>query len=96
MIVHIINDSSFCRLPVFSGTVDNIICFLYLNRFFKAIMDVRPDDLRGPRIPPCLVYKTTRLPVVLAKLRRERRPLAVVTDESGGRLGVITMEVVLE
>ena len=76
--------------------VSNIIGFLYLNRFFKAMMDGRPDDLRAQLIPPCFVYKTTRLPDVLAKLRREQKHLAVVTDEYGGTLGVITMEDVLE
>ena len=95
-IVRIINDSSYSRLPVYSGSVDNIIGFLYLNRFFKAMMDGRPDDLRAQLIPPCFVYKTTRLPDVLAKLRREQKHLAVVTDEFGGTLGVITMEDVLE
>ena len=54
------------------------------------------DDLRAQLIPPCFVYKTTRLPDVLAKLRREQKHLAVVTDEYGGTLGVITMEDVLE
>ena len=95
-IVRIINDSSYSRLPVYSGSVDNIIGFLYLNRFYKAMMDGRPDDLRAQLIPPCFVYKTTRLPDVLAKLRREQKHLAVVTDEYGGTLGVITMEDVLE
>ena len=89
-IVRIIDDSSYSRLPVYSGSVDNIIGFLYLNRFFKAMMDGRPDDLRAQLIPPCFVYKTTRLPDVLAKLRREQKHLAVVTDEFGGTLGVIT------
>ena len=95
-IVRIIDDSSYSRLPVYSGSVDNIIGFLYLNRFFKTMMDGRPDDLRAQLIPPCFVYKTTRLPDVLAKLRREQKHLAVVTDEFGGTLGVITMEDVLE
>ena len=90
-IVRIIDDSSYSRLPVYSGSVDNIIGFLYLNRFFKAMMDGRPDDLRAQLIPPCFVYKTTRLPDVLAKLRREQKHLAIVTDEFGGTLGVITM-----
>ena len=95
-IVRIINDSSYSRLPVYSGSVDNIIGFLYLNRFFKAMMDGRPDDLRAQLIPPCFVYKTTRLPDVLAKLRREQKHLAVVTDEYGGTLGIVTLEDILE
>ena len=50
-IVRIIDDSSYSRLPVYSGSVDNIIGFLYLNRFFKAMMDGRPEDLRAQLIP---------------------------------------------
>lgn len=34
-IVRIIDDSSYSRLPVYSGSVDNIIGFLYLNRFLR-------------------------------------------------------------
>ena len=95
-IMRVIDESTYSRLPVYSDSVDNIIGFLYLNRFFKAMMDGRPEDLRAQLIPPCFVYKTTRLPDVLAKLRREQKHLAVVTDEYGGTLGVITMEDVLE
>ncbi len=47
-------------------------------------------------IEPCFVYKTMKLPSVLAELRRQKKHLAVVTDEYGGTLGVITMEDVLE
>ena len=85
-ILRVIDESTYSRLPVYSDSVDNIIGFLYLNRFFKAMMDGRPEDLRAQLIPPCFVYKTTRLPDVLAKLRREQKHLAVV----------ITMEDVLE
>ena len=83
-ILSVIDESTYSRLPVYSDSVDNIIGFLYLNRFFKAMMDGRPEDLRAQLIPPCFVYKTTRLPDVLAKLRREQKHLAVVTDEYGG------------
>jgi len=47
-------------------------------------------------MPPCYVYKTTKLPMVLNQLRRAKQHLAVVTDEYGGTLGVVSMEDVLE
>lgn len=94
----------YSRLPVYEDSVDNIIGFLYLNRFYRAVLDdvvdaeapPAPVDLRGMLIEPCFVYKTTKLPSVLAELRRQKKHLAVVTDEYGGTLGVITMEDVLE
>ena len=47
-------------------------------------------------MPPCYVYKTMKLPAVLNQLRRAKQHLAVVTDEYGGTLGVLSMEDVLE
>ena len=45
---------------------------------------------------PYFVYKTIKLPNVLATLRDSQQHLAIVTDEYGGTLGVVTMEDVLE
>lgn len=102
-IVSVIETTPFSRLPVYEGSVDNIIGFLYLNRFYRHMLDSVdengrgvPFDLREILIAPCFVYKTMKLPAVLAELRREKKHLAVVTDEYGGTLGVITMEDVLE
>ncbi|MBR4994145.1 MAG: CBS domain-containing protein, partial [Lachnospiraceae bacterium] len=53
-------------------------------------------DLRSLLMKPCFLYKTTKLPVVLEELRKAKQHLAIVTDEYGGTLGVISMEDVLE
>ena len=45
---------------------------------------------------PLYVYKTIKLPQVLAELRHAKKHLAIVTDEYGGTLGVISLEDVLE
>ena len=100
----VLNSTPYSRLPVYEDSVDNIIGFLYLNRLFREQADALlqsgaetpPADLRGMLIEPCFVYKTTKLPQVLSELRRQKKHLAVVTDEYGGTLGVITMEDVLE
>ena len=100
----ILNSTPYSRLPVYEDSVDNIIGFLYLNRLFREEVDTLlesgaetpPADLRSLLIEPCFVYKTTKLPQVLSELRRQKKHLAVVTDEYGGTLGVITMEDVLE
>ena len=91
-----IEDASFSRLPVYEGSVDNIIGVLYLNRFLKAMTDGGEVDIRSLLMPPCYVYKTMKLPAVLSQLRRAKQHLAVVTDEYGGTLGVVSMEDVLE
>ena len=91
-----IEKAPYSRLPVYEGSIDNIIGVLYLNRFLKALVDGGKADIRSLLMPPCYVYKTVKLPAVLAQLRKARQHLAVVADEYGGMLGVLTMEDVLE
>ena len=91
-----VEKASFSRLPVYEGSIDNIIGVLYLNRFLKAVAEEGRTDIRGLLMPPCYIYKTMKLPAVLSQLRRAKQHLAVVTDEYGGTLGVLSMEDVLE
>ena len=91
-----VEEASFSRLPVYEDSIDNIIGVLYLNRFLKALADGGRVDIRSLLMPPCYVYKTMKLPAVLNQLRRAKQHLAVVTDEYGGTLGVLSMEDVLE
>mgnify|MGYP000400437972 FL=1 len=69
---------------------------LYLNHFLKALAGDEKPDIRSLLMPVCYVYKTMKLPAVLSELRRAKQHLAVVVDEYGGTLGVLSMEDVLE
>ena len=91
-----IEKANFSRMPVYEGSIDNIIGVLYLNRFLKAVAEEGKADIRSLLMPPCYVYKTMKLPAVLNQLRRAKQHLAIVTDEYGGTLGVLSMEDVLE
>ena len=92
----LLRDSSHSRIPVYEGSVDNIIGVLHLNHFFRALLDEERPALRPLLMEPCFVYKTVKLPAVLEELRASRTHLAIVTDEYGGTLGLISMEDVLE
>ena len=96
-IVTAVEEAPFSRLPVYEGSIDNIIGVLYLNHFLKALTEKgKRTDIRKLLMQPCYVYKTMKLPAVLSMLRKAKQHLAVVTDEYGGTLGVISMEDVLE
>jgi CBS domain containing-hemolysin-like protein len=95
-ILAVIEQAPYSRIPVYEDSIDNIIGILYLNHFLKALTEGERVDIRKLLMKPCYVYKTTKLPVVLNQLRRAKQHLAVVTDEYGGTLGVVSMEDVLE
>lgn len=95
-ILEVIENSTHSRLPVYEDSIDNVIGFLYLNHFLKALTDEERPDIRSLLMEPLYVYKTIKLPQVLAEFRRAKKHLAIVTDEYGGTLGVISMEDVLE
>jgi CBS domain containing-hemolysin-like protein len=88
--------SNYSRIPVYEGSIDNVVGILFLNRFFRAMVGKRRPSLRSMLMPPCYVYKTTKLPDGLQQLRKAKQHLAVVTDEYGGVCGIVTMEDVLE
>ena len=90
-----IEKSSYSRLPVYEGSIDHIIGILVLNRFLKAVADGE-HAIRPFMMEPCFIYKTMKLPVVLAQLKKAKQHLAVVCDEYGGTLGVLSMEDVIE
>ncbi|MBQ9010560.1 MAG: HlyC/CorC family transporter [Clostridia bacterium] len=95
-IMRVLGNSRYSRIPVYENSPDNIIGILSLKHILKAMSDDKHVDLRSQMLPPCYVYKTMKLPAVLSTLRNARQHLAIVTDEYGGTLGVVSMEDVLE
>lgn len=94
--LRVIENVPYSRIPVYEGSVDNIIGVLYLNHFLKALAGDEQPDIRSLLMTPCYVYKTMKLPAVLTELRKAKQHLAIVTDEYGGTLGILSMEDVLE
>jgi len=88
--------AQYSRLPVYENSIDNIIGVLSLSRYYKATLTEKNPDLRSLMMKPCRLYKTMKLPAALSKLREAQMHLAIVIDEFGGTLGVVTMEDILE
>ena len=88
--------AQFSRLPVYEDSIDNIIGVLSLTRYYKATLESENPDIRSLLMKPCKLHKTMKLPAALAKLREAKMHLAIVIDEFGGTLGVVTMEDILE
>lgn len=87
--------SGYSRLPVYHQTVDNIIGIVHEKDFFAAPVKENwsIDDLVSQTL-----YTTASTPisVLLRTLREQHHHMAVVVDEYGGTLGIITLEDILE
>lgn len=98
-IQRLIESSHFSRIPVYEDSVDNIIGILYLNHYYRRAIDtpnVTSEDLRSLLMEPCFLHKTMKLPAALTVLRERKTHIAVIVDEFGGTLGIVTMEDILE
>ena len=98
-IAEIIENSRYSRIPVYEDSIDNIIGVLYLNHYYRALID-EPDpaklNLREMLMEPCFLHKTMKLPAALETLRERKTHLAIIVDEFGGTHGIVTMEDILE
>lgn len=95
-LVQTVLESSYSRIPVYRDTPDNIVGVLHVNLFLRALADKAPFSLEEQLMSPVFVHKTMLLPDVLRTMRERGAHLAIVTDEYGGTMGIITMEDVLE
>ena len=83
--------SGYSRIPVYRGTLDEIVGMLHAFDLFK----LRPGDPLPVR-PVAVTPASRSCGDLLLDMQRERRHLAVVLDEFGGTLGIATLEDLLE
>ena len=95
-IVDTISSSTYSRLPVYRDSIDDIIGILHLNPFYKEAVDGKPVDIESMLLDTCYMHKTLKLPAALKMLMEKQVHMAIVIDEFGGTLGVVTIEDILE
>ena len=85
------------RLPVYAGTIDDVLGILYVRDLLAAIANPQDDsDVRALTRPAFVVPETKRVDELLEEFRQRRTQIAIVVDEYGGTEGLVTMEDVLE
>ena len=87
-------ESGYSRLPVYHGTIDNIIGVVHEKDFYIARLKkaTKIDDLV---VPTLYTTGSTQISQLLRTLREQHHHLAVVVDEYGGTEGIITREDIL-
>jgi len=88
------------RIPLWRGTPENIVGILHTRDLLRGIQEASGDprkvDIMAIARPPWFVPETRSLSEQLMAFRRRRTPLAVVVDEYGEFMGIVTLEDILE
>lgn len=86
------------RLPVYEGTLDNIVGILYLRDFLHRREQIEGAgfDVRRLMRSPLTVPETMRIDDLLRVMQQQRVQIAIAIDEFGGTAGLVTLEDLLE
>jgi CBS domain containing-hemolysin-like protein len=88
-------DQQYSRVPVFDGTLDNILGFAFVKDLVRSADDARPG-IRELLRPAYFVPETKKVPYLLQEFQRDRVQSAIVVDEYGGTAGLVTFEDLIE
>lgn len=89
------DQTQFSRLLVYEESIDKIVGTIHLKDFYVAGC-VTPLPLKELITPPLFVHQTEKIDNLLQMLRSAKSHIAIVVDEYGGTLGMVTMEDILE
>ena len=92
-----VRDSKHSRLPVYEETIDNIIGILQIRTFMKQyLLDGEETKLAPLMDEAYFTHQSTNIDDLLQVMNERKLQMAVVTDNYGGTLGIVTVEDILE
>ena len=87
-------EKGFSRLPVYRDTIDNIIGILNQKDF--AIMRKTQQTVGNVMTEPIFVVPSMKISELLRTLQSKKSHMAIILDEFGGTVGIVTLEDILE
>lgn len=94
-IAKVFTDTKFSRLPVYEDSIDNIIGIVHQKDFYDGAK-LTDKPLNELMTSPIFVLKSEKISELLRLLQENKSHVAVVLDEYGGTLGIVTLEDILE
>ncbi len=94
-IAEVFTQSKFARLPVYEDSIDNIIGILNMKDFYDGT-GITEKSVREIMTKPLFVLKSEKIDELLKLLQETKSQMAVILDEYGGTLGIVTLEDILE
>ncbi len=94
-ILEVFRRSGYSRLPVYRGSVDEIVGIINHKDFHNEVVQ-SGKPIPSITQPAAFVPASTKLDTLLVQLQQNKSHIAVVVDEFGGTVGIVTMEDILE
>ncbi len=90
------SSSGFSRLPVYRGSIDDIVGVVYAKEFYSSLFEGREFTISSLAKPVKYVPETMSIATVLSDFQKSKVHMAVVLDSYGGTMGIVTLEDILE
>ncbi len=91
-----LKNSPYSRIPVYEGSKNNVVGILPANVFLSSYVSGKPAMLRKILLKPYIFDSKTEVSALLQRMRLNKLHMVFVTDEKRNKIGMITMEDVLE
>lgn len=92
----VFRNERYSKIPVYSENIDNITGIINVKNFVFSTVDGPPRSLLDFKTPAFFTYEFMRVTELFQEFRKKRLSLAIVLDEYGGTVGVVTMEDLIE
>ena len=91
-------NTSYTRLPVYRGSIDQVLGFIHVRNILKLLLrkKLTQETFHESLRPVYFIPEGTSLNQQLLNFKRERRRIGLVVDEYGEILGLVTLEDLLE
>jgi len=94
-ISRVFRESGYSRLPVYSGSIDSIIGVIHQKDFY-SIVNGTERGIEFIMNKPVYIPLSMKISDILKLLQKSKSHIAIVVDEYGGTMGIVTMEDILE
>ncbi len=94
-IIHTFKHTGYSRLPIYENNIDHIVGIINHKDFYNLVV-LEKEPLDSIIMPPVYVTQYMKVAHLLELLRTNKSHMAIVKDEFGGTLGVVSMEDILE
>lgn len=94
-IAEVFTETGYSRLPVYEESMDHIVGIIYHKDFHNYVYHTE-QEVESIIRPVRFITKTRKISDLLKELQEEKSHIAVVMDEFGGTIGIVTMEDILE